>query len=150
MERMDKSKVADVLNLENSFVEWISRESIKTSSVIISPEDIDIEIRRTDLKIKQEELKGQEQDREQRKGFADKIFIMLICFLGATLTIASLTAIENLNFNLSDTVLITLLATTTADIIAIFILVVRYLFKANTCHRCGIKISSKSEVTTNE
>ena len=46
-------------------------------------------------------------------------FVFLILFLSGT---------ETTNFNLSDNVLITLLGTTTANVIGILIIVVTYLF----------------------
>ena len=90
----------------------------------ISTDDIE-------LQFKKEELESYRQDRGERKRFADNIFRLLICFLLITLGIVIASGIDALRFGLSDTILITLLTTTSADIIGIFIFVVKYLFKAN-------------------
>ena len=93
---------------------------------------------KVELDLKQEFLEGNIQDRRERKKFADKIFILLICYLFITLTIVIFSGFGNMDnkysfkFNISDTVLVTLLATTCADVIGIFLFVVRYLFKANS------------------
>lgn len=98
------------------------------------------------LRKLEEELNSLKQDREERKSFANKIFWLLVAFLSASLIILSLSAIETICFKLSDTILVTLLATTSADIIGIFLFVVRYLFKANVCHRCGASISTQQTI----
>jgi uncharacterized membrane protein len=82
-----------------------------------------------DAEFKQEQLESNKQDRTERKKYAIYIFCFLCAFLGITLAIVIFTAIEL--FCLSDTILITLLTTTSADIIGVFIIVVKYLFKPN-------------------
>jgi hypothetical protein len=98
----------------------------------------ELELRKIETQLIKEELDGQIQDRKERKDFAYKIFKLLIAFLTGTLLILSASAIDPLPFKLSDKILITLLATTSADVIGIFLFVVRYLFKANRiCPYCG-------------
>jgi uncharacterized membrane-anchored protein len=89
---------------------------------------IKLSIEDIELSFRQEELDSNKQDREERKRYAFYIFLFLCSFLFITLAIVILTAIKL--FFLSDTVLITLLSTTSADIIGVFIIVVKYLFKA--------------------
>ena len=107
----------------------------------LSDDDILRNTKLLELDIRKEELVGQQQDRAERKKFANKIFALLVVFLFVTLGIVVSSGIKNLCFELSDTIMITLLATTAADIIGIFIFVVRYLFKANICPKCGIRVS---------
>lgn len=73
------------------------------------------------------ENEGDSQDRKQRKEFTDKIFdfvrkymlfVCIVLFLKGTTS----------QFYLSDTVIVTLLGTTTANVIGILIIVVTYLF----------------------
>jgi len=94
-----------------------------------------------------EELNSLIQDRKERKAFSSKLFIMLIIFLSSSLGILIMSGFEDyIDFKLSDAVLITLLTTTSANVIGIFLFVVRYLFKANVCHKCGMKITQKQTI----
>jgi hypothetical protein len=80
-----------------------------------------------DHEFKEEELKGNIQDREERKKYADKIFWFLVLFMTITLTSVFISIFK---FDqLSDTVIVTLLTTTSANVISIFAIVVRYLFR---------------------
>jgi hypothetical protein len=79
-----------------------------------------------DLNFRKEQLESNRQDRQERKKYAICIFLFLCGFLGVTLALVATSKCSNL----SDAVLITLLTTTSADIIGIFIIVVKYLFKS--------------------
>jgi hypothetical protein len=81
-----------------------------------------------ELATKREILEGNRLDRLERKRFAQNIFWLLVGFLFLTLSIVALSGLHALH--LSDTVIVTLLATTTADVVGIFIFVVKYLFKS--------------------
>jgi ABC-type Fe3+-siderophore transport system permease subunit len=119
----------------------------KEEKMELSNEDIDREIKIVELDLRREFLEGNKQDREERKTFANKIFRMLVGFLVGTLLIVVAAGLKKYTgFELSDPILITLLTTTSADIIGIFIFVVKYIFKANICQHCGgiiIKSSDK-------
>ena len=100
-----------------------------------------------DLELKKEELEGNRQDREQRKGFANKLFILLACFIAVTLLIIFLVGFNVLNLN--DAVLITMLSTMSANVIGIFIYVVKYLFnRPNICSNCGVRITQSQTIKT--
>lgn len=73
------------------------------------------------------ENKGDAQDREQRKDFADRIFSFVCNYMIFVCIVLFLKAITP-QFYLSDNVIITLLGTTTANVIGILIIVVTYLF----------------------
>lgn len=77
-------------------------------------------------KLKSEELKGKEQDREQRKSYSDKVFYFLCAYMVVVFVILILSACGV--FMMEKSVLITLLSTTSANIIGLFVFVVRYLF----------------------
>ncbi len=73
------------------------------------------------------ENKGDSQDRDQRKAFAERIFSFVCYYMFSVFFILFLCGSPN-RFNLSDTVLVTLLGTTTANVIGLFVIVVKYLF----------------------
>lgn len=83
---------------------------------------------KTENEILAEKLKGQQQDRDQRKEFALKIFNFVSLYMFGVFFILILCGINSNDFSLSDTVLVTLLGTTTATIIGVFNFVARYLF----------------------
>lgn len=78
--------------------------------------------------IRFEEYKGKKQDREQRKDFAERIFQFLMVYMLFSGFVLVLSGIAINNFHLNDEVLITLLGTTTANVIGIFVIVAKYLF----------------------
>ena len=88
--------------------------------------DIEKEKSLVDLHLRKEELEGRKQDRLQRKGYADKIFILLCIYLFVVMVL--------LYFNgfglthLDSSVLIAIVTTSAANVIGIFILVAKYLF----------------------
>jgi hypothetical protein len=108
----------------------------------------ELEIKKVETQLKREFLKGQEQDRTARDEFSKKIFRLLCCFLFAMFLLLTLSGIECNKFHLSDTILITLITTTTINVISIFVFVVKYLFKANICHKCGIRITQNTDIET--
>ena len=103
----------------------------------IEYKDIDREIRVEDLKLKQvetelkrEQLESNKQDREARKDYAIKLFVFLVIFIFFVVVIVFLCGVENVRFSLNDPVLIALLTTSSANIVGVFIFVVKYLFPA--------------------
>ena len=80
------------------------------------------------LKLKDEQLQGQKQDREQRRQFAEKIFWVVVAYLAAVIIIVILNGFKVLCT--SDPVHITLLGTTTANVITLLVIVAKYLFHA--------------------
>lgn len=75
-----------------------------------------------------EKLQGLQQDREQRKEFAKKIYWLICLWL---LGVAALLLLRGWNiwgFYLSETVLIALITTTSANVIGLLAIVILYLF----------------------
>ena len=91
----------------------------------ISAEDIEKAQSVLELAARKEELKGKSQDREQRRNFAQKIFWVVVFYLGVVLFIVFFNGKLT---EVSDTVLITLLGTTTANVISLLVYVAKYLF----------------------
>ena len=90
--------------------------------------EAEIDALQTENDIRKEELKGKIQDREQRKEFAIKIYHFLCFYLSSVLFLIILSATPLIKVELTEAIIITLWTTTTANIIGIFILVVKYLF----------------------
>jgi len=80
--------------------------------------------------FKQAKLKSYIQDVGERKNYANKLYKLLVCFLISVFLILISCGIKPLCFCLSEKIIITLLATTSANVIGIFLFVVKYLFKA--------------------
>lgn len=79
-------------------------------------------------KLQSEELAGKEQDRKQRKILAWVAFGFLVAYMLCVFLILFFVGDEDRKFSLDNSVLITLLTTTTANIIGIFAFVMKYLF----------------------
>lgn len=92
--------------------------------------ELEIDALQTENDIRKEELRSREQDRQQRKEFATKIYNFLCAYLSIVFFLVILSGASCVKFELTEGVVITLLSTTTANVIGIFILVVKYLFAA--------------------
>lgn len=79
------------------------------------------------------ENKSDTQDRGQRKGFAISVFALVSLYLASVLAVLFIQGFSK-SFYLSDSVLITLLGTTTANVISILVIVVTYLFSRKKKH----------------
>jgi hypothetical protein len=91
-------------------------------------EEEDLKNKRLENNLKAEKLLGINQDRKERKRFANKLYWFLVCFISCVIILLFLCGFGCLNFILTDSVLIALLTTTSANVIGIFIFVVKYLF----------------------
>jgi Flp pilus assembly protein TadB len=70
-----------------------------------------------------------EQDRLERKTYANRVFYLISAWLGCVIVVVILTGLGFMHF--SDTVIVTLLTTTTANVIGLFAIVNSYLFKSS-------------------
>lgn len=130
---MDLNELADFAKLFSS--ESKKKEEQLEQKTHLSKDDeemlrkeAEIDALQTENDIRKEELKGRIQDREQRKEFAIQIYHFLCFYLSSVLFLVVLSATPLIKFELTEGIIITLLTTTTANIIGIFILVVKYLF----------------------
>lgn len=89
---------------------------------------VDQRSRVLDNKHKEEDLERKKQDRYQRKTFALRIFVLLCIYLLVVGILLALSGFSCISFSLSDTVLITLLGTSSANVITLFAIVTKYLF----------------------
>jgi len=88
--------------------------------------DIEKEKSLVELHLRKEELEGKKQDRIQRKGYADKIFILLCVYLSAVMVLLYFNGFKLTT--LEGSVLIAIVTTSAANVIGIFVLVAKYLF----------------------
>lgn len=81
--------------------------------------------------ISREELEGRQQDRTLRKELGDKIYNFVSFYMFCVFFILVLSGIRCNSFTLSDTVLISILGTTTANVIGVLVIVATYYFNKN-------------------
>ena len=108
-------------------------ERIQKESIYLT-EELDRLIRTEELIEKRHNNKNLQQDREARKDYANKTFI-LTCVWGLLIFViifsiakGSFIFYDKWNFKLSDKVLITLITSTTVNFFGFFLLVMKYLF----------------------
>lgn len=101
----------------------LSQENNKVELNLSSSEDA---IRRASML---EDYTSKKQDREQRKWFSAWIFGVVCIYLLIVLVLLYFTGFSLTR--LSDTVLVALLTTTTANVIGLLVIVARYLFPRN-------------------
>lgn len=80
------------------------------------------------LEDRRELLKGRKQDRRERKRYADLVFRLVCWWL---LGVSGLMVFSGLDkLALAEPVLMTVVGSTTASVVAIFVVVAKYLFPA--------------------
>lgn len=89
-------------------------------------EEIALTQQRVDIEKLKEELESLKRDRQQRKVLSIALFIFMCVYMAVALLIVFLCGLFVMY--LSDTVLVTLLTTTLADVIGIFSFVTKYLY----------------------
>lgn len=121
---IDSKQLDDILSqIEAShFAETVEQNNA------VTPSDFERQDKTLDLQLKREQLQSQEQDRKQRGQFAKKIFWVVVIYIFAVIVIVILNGANVLRT--SDSVNITLLGTTTANVISLFVIVAKYLFHA--------------------
>lgn len=99
--------------------------TIKGHDITSSEED---SAQRIAIEDRREDLENKKQNRNQRKSYANKFFVFLCVYMGLVFLVLILCGFSLFGFTLSDTVLIALITTTTANVIGIFAFVIHYLF----------------------
>lgn len=123
--------ILDKINLESSKNEpkQEERTEIKDDEIELIRKREEVKTMTVANKIRNEELENRRQDRAQRKVYADNLFTFLCFYMILVFFILYKRGSLYNSFELSDSVIIALITTTTANIIGIFAFVVRYLFK---------------------
>jgi len=78
--------------------------------------------------MEQARLESYRQDTHERRTFARYIFWMVALWLLGIFAVVVCRGIKALNFELSDTVMVALITTTTINVAAFFLAVTKYLF----------------------
>lgn len=123
--------ILDKINLESSKNEpkQEERTEIKDDEIELIRKREEVKTMTVANKIRNEELENRRQDRAQLKVYADNLFTFLCFYMILVFFILYKSGSLYNSFELSDSVIIALITTTTANIIGIFAFVVRYLFK---------------------
>lgn len=123
--------ILDKINLESSKNEpkQEERTEIKDDEIELIRKREEVKTMTVANKIRNEELENRRQDRAQRKVYADNLSTFLCFYMILVFFILYKSGSLYNSFELSDSVIIALITTTTANIIGIFAFVVRYLFK---------------------
>jgi hypothetical protein len=95
----------------------------------LMPFDFNIAHAQLDIDVRKERLESDRQDREERKQYAIRVYYLISFFFVAVLCIVAASAVESIPFSLSDNVLIALLTTSSANVIGLFMIVMKYLFR---------------------
>lgn len=112
---------------EKEFIRELSE--ITDEGIFEAEEDIASKMERIKTDFWSEILQGVKQDRKQRGRFSMLIFVFVCVYMSLVITILFLCGFGLMRIN--TTVLVTLISTTTANIISVFIFVTRYLFAQN-------------------
>lgn len=78
--------------------------------------------------MEQARLESYRQDTHERRTFARYIFWMVALWLLGIFAVVVCRGVKTLNFELSDTVMVALITTTTINVAAFFLAVTKYLF----------------------
>jgi hypothetical protein len=82
-----------------------------------------------DASLKEGNVADQSQKRSHRERYADKIFYLMLVFLSLSWITVWLSGIGILDFHVPSEVLITLQTSTAVEVIGLFALVVKYVFR---------------------
>jgi len=116
------------MNKHNSIVSLITDVKSEKNAKLTLHEEEDLKSKQLDNQLKSEKLLGVTQDRKERKKFANKLYWFLVGFMVCVFFLLFLSGHKCIKFTLDNSVLIALITTTSANVIGIFIYVVKYLF----------------------
>ena len=78
--------------------------------------------------LQQENLATLREDREARRNYSRRIFVLVVCWLLGMGLLVACHGFEPIPFRLEGNVLVTLLGTTNGAVLGLFLVVARYLF----------------------
>ena len=117
---------------DDDLIEALSSDTQLTESEDLSirvngsSSELVMEIQRKKIEKQSEEIENIKQDRSQRKIFSYCIFTFMCLYMAASLTIVFMCGLKVMC--LKESILITLLTTTLANVIGVFNFVAKYLF----------------------
>lgn len=104
----------------------LAEESSDTASFALGESELDRALKAKEVEKQNESIKDLRQDREQRKTFSSRIFIFMCLYMFVAIVIVFMCGLGCMK--LEESVLITLLTTTLANVIGVFNFVAKYLF----------------------
>lgn len=104
----------------------ISKEDLDAEEQIAS--SIEVKKQTEEYNRLKEEVESIRQDREERKVYASKTFDFLCIYMMCVGLLLFMSGSTTASFQLSDSVLIVILGTTTTNVLGIFYFVANYLF----------------------
>jgi hypothetical protein len=90
--------------------------------------DLDAQAKTESVRRLRFENKQIKQDRKERRKYAHRIFCLICVWLGAVGLMIILQGFGALRFRLEATVVVTIVTTTTASVLGVFLIVANYLF----------------------
>ena len=75
-----------------------------------------------------EVLAGLVQDRQQRKKYSQNLFVLICVWIYLIITIVFMHGCRLMPFSLTEAELVTLIGSTTINVLGLFVIVARYLF----------------------
>jgi hypothetical protein len=95
-----------------------------------------LELENERLKLENERLQSEtltiDQDRSERQKYAHRVFCLVVAWLFAMGLVVVAQGLDLGGFALSDAVVLTLIGSTTASVVGIFLIVAWYLFPSRT------------------
>ena len=85
---------------------------------------------RLELSHLQEQVESAKQDREERKGYAKKLYWLIAVWLASVLLLLIAHGLTSIAFFLSDSVILAIVGGTTLNVLGLFAIVTKYLFPA--------------------
>jgi hypothetical protein len=107
-------------------VEMDTPAGLDDESYLAEAQEFEDEAAALRIEDRRELLKGKKQDRRERKRYADLVFRLVCWWLVCVSALVVFSGLDRLA--LDGSVLITLVGSTTASIVAIFVVVAKYLF----------------------
>lgn len=98
------------------------------SRASLERQDLENQRRTAEVDLLQAKVKSAKQDISERQSYASRIYWVIIGWLAAMFGVVVLEGFGVGGFDLADSVLLTLIGGTTANVLGIFVLVARYLF----------------------
>jgi hypothetical protein len=81
------------------------------------------------------QTKGLEQDIEERKKYAFRIFVLCCCWITVVLLLIVQQGRSTSGFHVSDNIILAAIGSTTANIISVFVIVAKHLFPEKSAHK---------------
>jgi hypothetical protein len=127
---VDLSLIGQVVPPENGAALALFQKEVETYAASDDEDDVAYE-RKIKRAFHARELQQIDAIVESRKAFANKIFVLVVCWLVATGVVILLSGFKLGGFSLDGKVLLALIGGTTLNVLGIFTIVANFLFPKN-------------------